>query len=155
MWQIPKKVSLVSGHAEGETELSTFDKALLAAGVGEANLIQVSSILPRGVEFVAMPQFVAGLLLPAAFQFIISHRPGEVITATIAIGLPQNPAESGVIVEHTVSGDTALGEAKAREMVEELFAARQRKLGEIRVISSEHKVVKLGCAIALAVFWPD
>ncbi len=154
MWQIPEKVSLISGHAEGETELSAFDKALLAAGVGEANLIKVSSILPRGVKFVALPEITPGILLPAAFNFIVSNRPGEVISATVAIGLGQNPAESGVIVEHTVIGSAAVGEEKARRMVEELFAARKRKLGEIRVVSSEHKVVKLGCALALAVFPP-
>ena len=35
-----------AGHAEGGTTLNAFDNALLAAGIGNINLIKVSSILP-------------------------------------------------------------------------------------------------------------
>ena len=34
------------GHAEGGTPLNAFDNALLAAGIGNINLVKVSSIIP-------------------------------------------------------------------------------------------------------------
>ena len=44
-----KKVTMAAataGRAEGGTTLNAFDNALLAAGIGNINLIKVSSILP-------------------------------------------------------------------------------------------------------------
>ncbi len=51
MLPIPKKFSLVAGSAEGTSELNAFDNALLNAGIGNLNLIKVTSILPPQVEF--------------------------------------------------------------------------------------------------------
>ena len=58
-----KKVTMAAataGRAEGGTPLNAFDNALLAAGIGNINLIKVSSILPPGVELIALPQDQAG-----------------------------------------------------------------------------------------------
>ena len=46
MWKIPKKVSLVAGHGEGETPLTAFDNALQDAGIAHTNLVRVTSVLP-------------------------------------------------------------------------------------------------------------
>ena len=41
------KVAITSGKAEGPSKLNAFDNALLDAGIGDVNLIKVSSILPK------------------------------------------------------------------------------------------------------------
>lgn len=47
-----RRLYLVAGKAEGSTPLNAFDNALLDAGIGDVNLIKVSSIVPPGVEVV-------------------------------------------------------------------------------------------------------
>lgn len=49
-WSTPDCIWPTSGHAEGITELNAFDNALLNAGIGNLNLIKLSSIVPANVE---------------------------------------------------------------------------------------------------------
>ncbi|NMB16013.1 MAG: pyruvoyl-dependent arginine decarboxylase, partial [Firmicutes bacterium] len=50
MLPTPEKFTLVAGGSEGPTGLNAFDNALLAAGLGNLNLVRVSSILPPGAQ---------------------------------------------------------------------------------------------------------
>jgi arginine decarboxylase len=89
--ETPTKFFLVSGSSEGFTLLNAFDGALLASGVGDTNLVKMSSILPPGcLEMnprpVALPQ---GALVPIAYASLCSDAPGEVISAA-AIGIPED-----------------------------------------------------------------
>lgn len=43
---VKKQIVVVEGHGEGLTELAAFDNALLACGLGNYNLIRLSSIIP-------------------------------------------------------------------------------------------------------------
>ena len=52
MLPTPKKFTIVTGHAEGATPLNAYDHALLASGLGNLNLLRLSSILPPGAEYV-------------------------------------------------------------------------------------------------------
>ena len=47
MLPTPKKFKIVAAAAEGHNNLTAFDNALLAAGIGNVNLVRISSILPR------------------------------------------------------------------------------------------------------------
>jgi arginine decarboxylase len=60
------KAAGTAGIAEGSTPLNAFDNALLAAGIGNVNLIKVSSILPPGIELVALPRIKPGTSLVMA-----------------------------------------------------------------------------------------
>src|SRR5262249_17098555 len=55
-WKPVTKAATTSGSAEGTTELNAFDNALLAAGIGNINLVKVSSILPPNTEIVDLPR---------------------------------------------------------------------------------------------------
>ena len=92
------------------------------------------------------------MLLPVTYEHIVSDKPGEIIAAAIGIGIPKNKGEGGVIVEHKGVGRARELEEVARKMVEEMFKRRGRELKEIKVVSAEHKVGKLGCAVAAAIF---
>ena len=52
----PTRYFMAHGCAEGVTELNAFDAALLRAGVGDTNLVRVSSILPPGCEEMEPPR---------------------------------------------------------------------------------------------------
>ena len=51
MHLVPKKFFISSGCAVSKvSDLNAFDKALLEAGIGELNIVSVSSVLPVGAE---------------------------------------------------------------------------------------------------------
>ena len=86
----PTRYFMACGSAEGVTELNAFDAALLRAGVGDTNLVRVSSILPPGCEEVELPPLPPGALVPAAYASVTSATPGEVITAAVAVAIPED-----------------------------------------------------------------
>ena len=63
MHLVPKKFFISSGCAVSKvSDLNAFDKALLEAGIGELNIVSVSSVLPVGAEQVGireLPMFSA------------------------------------------------------------------------------------------------
>lgn len=152
MLPTPKKFKVVAGGAEGKSKLTAFDNALLKAGVGNVNLVKVSSILPPYCEF--DPDFVLplGALTPIAYGSIVSDVPGETIAAAVAVGVPQEDT-MGVIMEFSGKCSKEEAETTIRKMVEEAFEVRNLGLKEIKVCAVEHKVEKIGCAFAAAPLW--
>lgn len=151
MLPIPKKYFLTSGSAEGDSELTAFDGALLKAGIGNINLLKVSSILPPEARYTPDLVLPPGALVPTAYGSIVSTEPGAVIAAAVAVGLSANTF--GVIMELVGKFSKAEAEARIREMVREAFAMRQMELHEIKVSAVEHTVQKMGCALAAAPMW--
>ena len=88
-----------AGHAEGGTTLNAFDNALLAAGIGNINLIKVSSILPPEVPVIDLPKIKPGAIVPTAYAAMTSETPGEIVAAAVGYALPDDPAKNGVIME--------------------------------------------------------
>ena len=88
-----------AGHAEGGTTLNAFDNALLAAGIGNINLIKVSSILPPEVPVIDLPKIKPGALIPTAYAAMTSETPGETVAAAVGYAVPDDPAKNGVIME--------------------------------------------------------
>lgn len=153
MWQLPRAVSLAAGAGEGITALNAFDRALAAAGVADLNFIRVTSILPAGARLITTPPFPPGLLVPAVYARIISHTAGERIAAAIGVGISRGDGH-GVIMEHSHTGTAEHAEAVVRRMVREAFDQRGLELEAVAVAASEHTVERVGCVVALALFWP-
>jgi arginine decarboxylase len=152
MWnKNPETVSLVKGAAEGLTSLNAFDNALLEAGIGNLNLIKVSSIIPKGAKITPLPDIPPGSLTPTVYSYITSSIPGEILSACVGIGLSDN--EFGLIYEYSHRGSARTAEEIVRRMIEEGFKKRNLKLTDLRTVSSEHKVERVGCALAAAVLW--
>lgn len=151
MLPLPKKYFLTAASCEGDTELTAFDKALLEAGVGNTNLLRVSSILPPGCEYEPGLSIPAGSLLPIAYGTITSCEPGARIAAAVAVGIKKN--SFGVIMEY----EGYCGKEEAEEMVvkmcREAFKTRGLELEEIKIASTEHLVEKIGCAFAAVPLW--
>ena len=146
-----KRVTMAAataGHAEGGTTLNAFDNALLAAGIGNINLIKVSSILPPDVPVIELPKIKPGALVPTAYAAMTSDRPGDVVAAAVGYAVPDDPAKNGVIMEfHGVAG-RAEAERQIHAMLDEAFRVRGELVKDRRVVAVEHTVERIGCALA-------
>ena len=92
------KIAIVSGKDEGPTKLNAFDNALSDAGIGDVNLIKVSSMLAGNTQITDLPKLKAGSMINCVLSEITSDNPGDVITAVIAVAIGE---ELGCVVETT------------------------------------------------------
>jgi arginine decarboxylase len=76
---------LARGSAEGHTPLNAFDGALINAGIGDFNVVKVSSIIPPGSSEIQPRELPCGAIVPVAYAFITSDIPGEFISAAVAV----------------------------------------------------------------------
>jgi len=153
MVQTPDKYFLTCGKSEGYMPLNAFDGALLDAKVGDTNLVRMSSILPPNCKEIEPVKLPGGSLVPLAYAGITSHIPGEKISAGVAVAIPADPSEPGLIMEYSAKGHKEEIESIVRKMAEEGFKMRNRKLKEIKSIAVEHTVEKTGAAFAALVLW--
>ena len=151
-WTTPTCIWPTAGHAEGLTELNAFDNALLMAGIGNLNLIKVSSIVPAGVRVldVRPDDLEPGALVPTVCTVKTSDTPGDIVAAAVGIGLRRDG--HGMIFENTGGSRGAVEDTVSR-MVRAGFAQRGMELDELLIFSSEHKVERIGCAVAAVVLW--
>ncbi|MBK6909635.1 MAG: arginine decarboxylase, pyruvoyl-dependent [bacterium] len=149
----PDKYFLVKGFAEGDTELNAFDNALLAAGVGNCNLVRMSSILPPAAQLIEPVKLPYGALVPVAYADECSSVPGTQVCAGVALGVPDDPTLPGVIMEHHMTGS----EEECRKIVigkvESAFRVRGWKLTDLKVAVISGKVDKIGAAFAGVILW--
>ena len=115
---IPSNFFLVAGTGEGLTPLNAFDAALLSAGIGDINLVKVSSIVPPRCRKVEPYHFAPGTLVAIAYADINSTLHGEVVAAGVAVGIPEEPDQAGVIMEYSARGH--------RQEIEEIVTGMAR-----------------------------
>lgn len=146
MFFTPKKFKIVAASAEGNYALTAFDATLLKAGIGNVNLLRVSSILPPAAEQDQSLLLPSGALVPVAYASITSTEPGELIAAAVGIGFSAD--SFGVIMEFSGFCSRQEARKKTEEMLEEAFALRQMSLVKTLIESVEHKVIKTAAALA-------
>ena len=144
-----------AGHAEGGTTLNAFDNALLAAGIGNINLVRVSSILPPEVPVLDLPKIKPGAIVPTAYAAMTSETPGETIAAAVGYAVPDDPAKNGVIMEFHGVASRAEAERQIDAMLEEAFRVRGEVIREKRVVAVEHTTQRIGCALAVITLLAD
>ncbi|MBE3587762.1 MAG: arginine decarboxylase, pyruvoyl-dependent [Thermoanaerobacteraceae bacterium] len=151
MLPTPQKFFLTAASAEGHSKLTAFDNALLAGRIGNINLIRVSSILPPGAQYDPDLVIPPGSLVPTAYGYVISDVPGELIAAAVGIGFS---AETfGVIMEFAGRCSRQEAEGRIEAMLREAFDSRGMKLVEMKIAGTEHRVEKIGCALAAVPLW--
>jgi len=145
--------TLCAGIGRAPRALNAFDSALIHARIGHYNLVRVSSILPpfsRPVESVPLP---SGSLLPIAYSYEIVEEPGIRIVATVAVALPEDPQNYGVIMEYHGRGTRSDAEAIVREMAQEAMKVRGIPVREILITSeeilSDHQATCVFAGVAL------
>lgn len=149
----PTAFFVVKGNGEGRTTLNAFDHALLNAGVGDTNLVRMSSIVPPGLPEITPKILPAGALVPMAYAEMSSDKPGAVISAAIAAAIPVNPELPGLIMEHHAEAPLAEVRATVNQMALDGMAHRGREVSRLIMSGSEHTVVDHGCAFAGLVLW--
>ncbi|HBI27840.1 MAG TPA: arginine decarboxylase, pyruvoyl-dependent [Peptococcaceae bacterium] len=149
MLPVPSKFNLVTGSGEGATPLNAFDAALLDAGIGNLNLVRVSSILPPGAQISPGLQIPPGTPTPTAYGYITSSSPGEMIAAAVGVGISEDTY--GVIMEYEGCCTKEEAEKKVQMMVEDGFRMRNLHLKEVIVRGICHRVERTGSVIAAVV----
>ncbi len=147
-WKQVTKVAITAGTAEGGSSLNAFDNALLAAGIGNVNLIKVSSIVPPDVDIVDLPRIKPGALVPTAYAAMTSTTPGQTVTAAVGYALPADRTKAGVIMEFHDVTDRPTAEQAIRDMLEEAFRVRGEAIREMKIVAVDHRVERAGCALA-------
>lgn len=153
LFKTPDKYFLVRGSAEGPSRLNSFDNALLAAGIGNTNLVRVSSILPPGAQEIPAPTLPDGSLVPIAYAHESSDVAGELIAAAVAVGVPREADRPGVIMEYHIKGTAQECEEVARQLVRYAFEHRGHLPKEIKSVATDAKVIKAATALAGVVLW--
>ncbi len=152
MKTIPESYLIGAAAAEGDHTLTAFDGALLKIGIGDCNLVRVSSILPPGCQEVFEGfRFPEGALVPTVYGVASSSTPGELVAAAVGIGFSEG--RFGVIMEHSGHVSAEEARSKVEEMIKEAFDIRGMELKGMKIKSIEHRVEKAGAAVAAVALW--
>ena len=147
------KIAIVSGKDEGPTKLNAFDNALSDAGIGDVNLIKVSSMLAVNAEIEKLPKLKAGSMVNCVLSEITSDNPGDEITAVIAVAIGD---ELGCVVETTgINEDLMDLENEAKFMVRYMMDKRNVEIKNLIVESSTATVENIASVVASVVYLKD
>lgn len=149
----PRYYFFAKGTSEGFTPLNAFDGALINAGLGDYNLVKVSSIIPPNCKEKIDIEIPYGSLVPIAYASITSDIPGEIISAAVAIALPEDNTLTGLIMEYSARGHKEEIESIVRNMAQEGMKKRGKKIVKLMSQSIESKVRHIGSAFAGVVLW--
>lgn len=144
------RIAIVSGKDEGPTKLNAFDNALTDAGIGDVNLIKVSSMLAGNADVQKLPKLKAGAMVNCVLSEITSDNPGDEISAIIAVAIGE---ELGCVVETTginKPNDELIN--KAETMVNYMMEKRGVEIKELIVESSTTTVENIASVVASVVY---
>ncbi|MBQ6511094.1 pyruvoyl-dependent arginine decarboxylase [Methanobrevibacter sp.] len=147
------KIAIVSGKDEGPTKLNAFDNALSDAGIGDVNLIKVSSMLAGDAEVNELPKLKAGSMVNCVLSEITSDNPGDVITAVIAVAIGN---ELGCVVETTgINKEESQLINEAQDMVKYMMDKRNVDIEDLIIESSTTTVKNIASVVASVVYLKD
>ena len=147
------KIAIVSGKDEGPTKLNAFDNALTDAGIGDVNLIKVSSMLAGNAKIEELPKLKPGSMVNCVLSEVTSDTPGDKITAVIAIAIGE---KLGCVVETNGINKTEEELIKEAEMmVTYMMEKRGVEIKEMKVESSTTTVEKTASVVASVVYLND
>lgn len=150
MLMYPTKFTISSGTAAAQHRLVAFDKALIAAGISNYNLLRVSSILPIGCKQVQAVDKKEGSALLVAYGTISSKVPGTMIASAVSIGIPEQEGQVGVIMEFAGECDALTAEQTVRQMAAEAMLNHGIRCREILVSATEAVVPQDGYTVVIS-----
>ena len=147
------RIAIVSGKDEGPTKLNAFDNALSQAGIGDVNLIKVSSMLAGNTQIETLPKLKPGAMVNCVLSEITSDNPGDEITAVIGVAIGE---KLGCAVETTginQSTDELIEEAK--QMVTYMMEKRGVEIRELIIEYTTAQVENITSVISSVVYLND
>ena len=144
------KIAIVSGKDEGPTKLNAFDNALSNAGIGDVNLIKVSSMLASNTQICELPKLKAGAMVNCVLSSLTSDNKGDELIACVAVAIGD---ELGCVVEANGTNQNPEDiKSEAIEMVKYMMDKRNVKIKELIVEEAHHTVKEIGSAIAAVIY---
>ena len=144
------KIAIVSGKDEGPTKLNAFDNALSDAGIGDVNLIKVSSMLAGNTEIKDLGKLKAGSMVNCVLSTITSDNPGDEITAVIAVAIGN---ELGCVVETTgINKEKQELIDEAEFMVKYMMEKREVEINELIVKEATTTVECIASVVVSVVY---
>ena len=70
------------------------------------------------------------------------------MAAAVGYAVPDDPAKNGVIMEFHGAARRDEAERQIRAMLDEAFRVRGETIAEMRIVAVEHRVERIGCALA-------
>jgi arginine decarboxylase len=150
---VPSKFFVTHSSAVSQTsDLNAFDKALINAGIGEQNLVSVSSVIPIGAERIEPREMPMGAVTHCVLAQMRGCE-GETIAAGIAYAYRKD-GKGGYVAEGHIHGSA--------ESLREILACKMREMSEIRnvefgdiIYATEDLKIPMdnyGCCVAALVF---
>lgn len=147
------RIEVVSGTGEAQTSLGAFDAALGAAGVGDYNLVTLSSVIPPGAEVVPRSSpsvdLGVGTVVAVVLADAISTEPGAELAAGLGWAMAD---EGGVFMEATAPSRRACESALTDRLADVRANRDWAWRGEDEFAVCTHTVEETGAAVVAAVY---
>lgn len=144
---------LNSGSGLSKYTLTSFDAALISAGMGNYNLVRVSSILPNNCIKKDRIDLQEGAPLHVAYSTFSYQGPSRIIASAVSVAIP-NDNNVGVIMEAAGLGTKEEYILRTRDLVREAMdmrgCSRYNILSSgIEALSKEHMVTTVFSGLAM------
>ncbi len=152
----PKKFFVTAGRGLSKvSKLNAFDRALIDAGIGNCNLVPVSSILPGGAEECGLCDIPAGSIVFVVMAKMDGSE-GETLGAGIAWAWEEN-GRFGIVVEAHDNMDHERLKTALNDRLNEMAVMRGIKLKNVKYRVESLNVPKgfYGSVVAALVFLPQ
>lgn len=134
---IPRRFFVTSGKAISQvTDLNAFDRALLNAGIGEQNLVYVSSVIPVGARQVNRTKLPMGAITHCVLAQMRGSE-GETISSGISYAMRED-GQGGYVAE----GHGYMN-ARAMKQILQWKMDEMAKLRDIRLESIRYRIEEL------------
>jgi arginine decarboxylase len=138
---------------EGPTKLNAFDNALTVAGIGDQNIIKVSSMLNAKTQIVDLPTFKPGQMIHCVLSSLSSDNHGDKIFASVCVAIGD---QLGCAVEKSgINLDIDKSLKELDEMVSYMMKVRGVEIKHKHVKYVEHIVEDIGSVVASVVYIED
>ena len=137
---------MVKGIGKSRFPLVAFDHALREAGIGDYNLVKISSIIPANCIRATEIDIKKGSILYTAYS-ALTVSCGENGYVGVAIALPSSHDDNGVIFECSENYDPT---NRLRKMCEEAMSERGKEILDFQVAIQEVTGDRDCCTTAIA-----
>ena len=153
MYLLPCEFFVTSASAFSEvSDLNAFDMALISMGIGEQNLVAVSSVIPAGAVEVNVKDMPRGAVTHCVLAQIRGSE-SETISAGIAYAFRKD-GNGGYVAEGRMHGSKASLKDTLKRKMNEMAKCRGIELDDVRYVTEELSVPKghYGACLAALVF---
>lgn len=148
------KIRVTSGTGEGKTKINAFDRALLDAGIGDYNLIKLSSVIPESSEVeVGRPELKEADYGDKLYIVLSESREDrEGYEAWAGLGWTQEESGKGIFMEASRDSKEEVEETIKLEIEDaKTYRDEDLKTSEVEIVGKECREGPV-CSVVAAVY---